>query len=207
LARRKKEPEPRFDKEAHTKVTREMRRSERPTVPPDFDLEAFAQEKLTRERERLAPPNTSTIPPPLKPPPLTAEPHSGTRARPPRRSTLQMARKRFETGDFASALTLAEGVAEDQPASPGARALVAECRSALEREYVGRLGSLERVARVTVSPEELPTLPLDHRAGFLLSHMDGVSTLEMVLDVCGMPRLEALRLIFAFVEEGIVRLE
>ena len=45
----------------------------------------------------------------------------------------------------------------------------------------------DRVPVVMVAREQLRWLSIDHRAGFLLSHVDGVSSLEMILDVSGMP--------------------
>jgi len=47
---------------------------------------------------------------------------------------------------------------------------------------------------------------LDHQAGFLLSRIDGVSTLDALLDVCAMPRPEALQLVAKLVRDGVLRL-
>ena len=47
-------------------------------------------------------------------------------------------------------------------------------------------------------------LTLDHRAGFMLSHVDGVSTFEEILDVSGMPTLEALRIIVELLEQKVI---
>ncbi len=57
---------------------------------------------------------------------------------------------------------------------------------------------------VAVSGEQLTSLPLGHRAGFLLSRMDGVTDLETVIEVSAMPRDEALRLTRELFESGIV---
>jgi hypothetical protein len=51
---------------------------------------------------------------------------------------------------------------------------------------------LERVPKLTASREELLKANLDHKAGFLVSLLDGVSTVEMIVDVAGMSRDEAL---------------
>lgn len=53
---------------------------------------------------------------------------------------------------------------------------------------------------------ELRELQLDEYAGFLLSFMDGVTNVEMLLDVCAMPADEALRLLNQLVQEGVVEL-
>ena len=53
---------------------------------------------------------------------------------------------------------------------------------------------------------ELRDLHLDRYAGFLLSLMDGVTTVEMLLDVCAMPTEEALRVLDELVRSGVVEL-
>ena len=59
---------------------------------------------------------------------------------------------------------------------------------------------------VAVSPGELQWLALDHRAGFLLSLVDGMSTVDEILDISGMTRLDALRIILDLTERNVVRL-
>jgi hypothetical protein len=51
---------------------------------------------------------------------------------------------------------------------------------------------------------ELRRLPLDHRAGFLLSFLDGTIDLDTIVEVSGMPRGEALRIIRNLFESGVV---
>jgi hypothetical protein len=57
---------------------------------------------------------------------------------------------------------------------------------------------------VVMPPDKLKLLPLDHRAGFLLSLMDGVTDLETLLEISPMPRGEALRVVRDLFESGIV---
>ena len=59
---------------------------------------------------------------------------------------------------------------------------------------------------VVVSPEEVQWLSLDHRAGFLLSLVDGQSTVDEILDISGMTRLDALKIIHDLTEQQVVRL-
>ncbi len=183
--------------------------SGRPTLAPNFDLEEFAKSKLGEEDRLRAPPETQTQPPPPPGPHLTMEPESGLRVRAAEddKDLLAEPMQRFATGDYAGALTLGEALLEEAPDSENVQAFVDDCRRALESSYIERLGSLQRVLSLSVTADELRALPLDHRAGFLISHVDGVSTIEMVLDVSGMPRLDALRLLFGFIAEGIVRVE
>jgi hypothetical protein len=64
----------------------------------------------------------------------------------------------------------------------------------------------DAVPMLAIPFAELRTMPLDHRAGFLLSLVDGTSTVETILDVCGMPREEALAMIEDFAQRGILAL-
>jgi hypothetical protein len=57
---------------------------------------------------------------------------------------------------------------------------------------------------ITMSPAELRDLPLDHRAGFLLSLMDGTLDLESAVDVSAMPRADALRAARELFEAGVI---
>jgi hypothetical protein len=72
--------------------------------------------------------------------------------------------------------------------------------------YAARLGSLEQVPAVIVQRTQLRWLSIDHRAGFVLSLIDGSSSLEMVLDVSGMPRLDAMRILVELIAQRIVAL-
>jgi hypothetical protein len=47
---------------------------------------------------------------------------------------------------------------------------------------------------------------IDHRAGFLLSLVDGKSSLEEIVESCGMPRLDALRILQELVGRAVAQL-
>ncbi len=74
-----------------------------------------------------------------------------------------------------------------------AQKLVVENERQLIRALVFGLGDLSEVPRLLIPMTEIPFDDIDHRAAFLLTRMDGTLTLEEILDVSGMPRLEALR--------------
>jgi len=69
------------------------------------------------------------------------------------------------------------------------------------------LTARQSIPRVLKSPAEVAALPIDHRAGFLLAHFDGVQTVEEILDICAMPGDEAIQLITELVAMGVVELE
>ena len=100
---------------------------------------------------------------------------------------------RYATGDFSGALVVAEGILDAHPQHEEARRCRERCTEVLSQMYLARLGSLAQVVRVALSGDEIRWLSLDHRAGFLLSLVDGASSIENLLDIIsGMPRLEAL---------------
>lgn len=116
-------------------------------------------------------------------------------------------RERYALGDFSGALTIAEGILEDDPDNGDAQRYAESCRDVLKQMYAAKLGSLEQVPVVAIAAEQLRWLTLDHRSGFLLSHVDGVSTLEEILDVSGMNHLEAMRIIYELLQQKVIALQ
>jgi hypothetical protein len=113
-------------------------------------------------------------------------------------------RDRYSLGDYTGALVLAEGLIEDVPQNVEVKDCAENCRNILRQMYTARIGPLDRVPVVTVARDQLRWLSIDHRAGFVLSHIDGVSSLEMILDVSGMPLLDALRILCELAQQRII---
>jgi hypothetical protein len=119
---------------------------------------------------------------------------------------LQPVEERFSVGDYSGALVLAEGLLEEHPGHPQILRYVESCGDMLRQMYLSRLGHGSDIPRVAVAPAELRWLTLDHRAGFLLSCIDGTCSIDEVLDVATMPHLEALRTLYELVQEGVVEI-
>ena len=67
--------------------------------------------------------------------------------------------------------------------------------------------TLDAVPRLALSAERIASLNLDHRAGFLLSQIDGATSVETLLDLaCVISRVDALRIVAGFVASGVVEL-
>jgi hypothetical protein len=113
-------------------------------------------------------------------------------------------RSLLAASNFSSALVLAESVLVADPTHAAARACVDTCRAALADKYLSSLGGRNVVPRVRMTSEEIRWLALDHRAGFLLSFVDGATTVEEVLDVSSMPELDALRILFELRTQGVI---
>ncbi len=142
------------------------------------------------------PPSTqraAMMPPRPAPPPAPVDPYDDVR-------------ELFDAGDFRSALVMAEALLESEPDHAEAKACVASCRETLTKKYLSRLGGLPKILRVSMPPDEIRWLSLDHKAGFLLSCIDGTSTIEEVLDVACMHEFEAIRILHDFRELGVIEI-
>jgi hypothetical protein len=74
-------------------------------------------------------------------------------------------------------------------------ALLQESAADGELDPVTELGGMGAVLTVTANSSALRTMNLDHRAGFLLSMIDGVSSVEDLCDVSNMSMAETLSLL------------
>ncbi len=95
-----------------------------------------------------------------------------------------------------------ESGARNTPTSEVRLATRPTMRAGQTNEAWGR--AMKGVPVVAMAPHQLKRLPLDHRAGFLLSQMDGAVDLETLLTIAGMPTDEALRVIRDLYESGII---
>lgn len=114
------------------------------------------------------------------------------------------ARRMFERGDLNGALDICQKIISRQDGNAEAELLRATIEADLDRHNMQKLGSLTRVPRLAIAPSALAGLDLDHRAGFLLSQIDGFCSYEDLLDVASMPRQEALKLFVMLIEQGAI---
>lgn len=113
--------------------------------------------------------------------------------------------ERYALDDFTGALRVAELLLGRTVPHPDAQRIARESRRRLEHLYTSRLGGTARVVEVAMPESEMRWLGLDHRAGFLLSRVDGLQSVEDLLDVSGMLRLEALKTLVELLELGAIR--
>jgi hypothetical protein len=113
---------------------------------------------------------------------------------------------RYAMGDFSGALVIAEGILESNPEDLEAPRYAQSCRDVLTQMYSARLGSLDQIVAVAVPSDQIRWLTLDHRAGFLLSLIDGGSTVDQILDISGMTRLDALRIMYQLLDQRVISL-
>jgi hypothetical protein len=113
-------------------------------------------------------------------------------------------RERQSLGDYTGALEMAELMLAEEPGNEEAAGCAEKCRTVLENMYAARLGPLERVPMIVVPRAQMRWLSMDHRAGFILSLIDGSSSVDMILDVSGMPKLDALRILHELAQRKII---
>jgi hypothetical protein len=113
---------------------------------------------------------------------------------------------RYAMGDFTGALVVAEGMLETNADDLDAQRYAQTCRDVLTQMYAARLGALTQRVRVAVPGDQIRWLSLDHRAGFVLSLIDGSSTVEELLDISGMNRLDALRILYTLFDQRVISL-
>jgi hypothetical protein len=112
----------------------------------------------------------------------------------------------YALDDLTGALRHAELILGRSPEHEQAQRCAANCRARLVQLYSSKIGRLDRVVILALGDSQLRWLGLDHRSGFLLSRIDGFSSVDELLDVCGMPRLEALKTLSDLLERGAIRL-
>ncbi len=113
---------------------------------------------------------------------------------------------RFELGDFTGALSLAETLLEIDRTDPEAQRIAEASGTKLRAIYIGRLGALDQVPVMMIPHAELRWLALDHRVGFVLSLVDGMSSSEDIVDVSTMPQLEVLRTLYNLLSQNVISL-
>jgi hypothetical protein len=196
-------PAPTLTNEEELEVARvrSMSLSERPTASSSASLLSLANANAS-VAGLPAPPSTRGdvgVAPSDPSEPGADAPHAATSPDP----EAEM-RDRFSLGDYSGALVIAEALLEDDPSHAEALRFAENCRSVLTQMYTARIGPLDRVPIVLIPRDQLRWLSIDHRAGFVLSHVDGVSSLEMILDVSGMPMLDVLRILYELVEQRVI---
>ena len=110
-------------------------------------------------------------------------------------------KRAFFVRDYGRAVDLGERFVARHPEHADAKLFVIECRTLLEHQLSNQL-PLERAVILRTPLEKLAGL--DARTAFLLSQVDGRTTIDDLADLAPMPRSEALRIIAVAIEEGVL---
>ncbi|HEX3757642.1 MAG TPA: hypothetical protein VHW23_03010 [Kofleriaceae bacterium] len=107
--------------------------------------------------------------------------------------------------DFDRAVTAVDLALSEDPNSALAQKLIHRNREAIMNAFQAFLGDLQRTPSLARPLHELGSAPISPRAAFLLSRVDGTLSLDEILDVSGMPRMEAYRYLCQLFLRGILR--
>jgi hypothetical protein len=110
----------------------------------------------------------------------------------------------FSLGDFSGSLEIVEKAFEIRPTDKAAKAFLEKNQQTLTKMFESKLSGLQKKPRVKVDPAEIMWLSIDHRAGFVLSQIDGLVSYEDLLQLSGMSRFETLRILAKLCEEGVI---
>ncbi len=189
----------------------ELEGAPRPSTIPPPEENTGGRDGWERQRRSVTPPPQSYVQPVVPPPsslPLLGDAlelvdHS-SRPPPAAATPLTEMADRFALGDFTAALRLAELVLGTDPENAQATETAQVSRQKLVQLYGSRLGSFGRVPRRIVADAEIRWLGLDHRDGFVLAQVDGTHTVEEIIDVTGMPKLEVLKTLVELLDVGAI---
>ena len=154
------------------------------------------ENKLGRVERRPTPEQpTAELPrPPLDPRAMASECES----------LMQGARELFALGNFSESLELVEKVLALDAENREARDYVERNQETLLKMYESKIGSFQRMPRVLIPPDEVIWLNLHHRAGFLLSQIDGAMTYEDLLALSAMSKIETCKILVQLLAEGVI---
>ena len=110
-----------------------------------------------------------------------------------------------DAGDVDKAMCAVDLALSEDPDSALGQKLITRNRDTIMSVFQGFLGDLERMPQLARPLHELQDAPISPRAAFLLSRIDGTLSIDELLDVSGMPRLEAYRHLCQLFLRGILR--
>lgn len=108
-------------------------------------------------------------------------------------------------GDTEKAVSAVDLAMSEDPNSALGQKLITRHRDTILSVFQGYIGDLERMPQLARPLHELQDAPISPRAAFLLSRIDGTLTIDELLDVSGMPRIEAYRHLCQLYLRGILR--
>jgi tetratricopeptide (TPR) repeat protein len=117
---------------------------------------------------------------------------------------MEGARELFALGDFSGSLEMIEKILKVDPSHAEARRYLEQNEATLIAMYESKLGPAASIPRLATQPEEVMWLNLDHRAGFLLAQIDGMSSYEDLFALSGLPRLDTARILATLMQEGVI---
>lgn len=113
-------------------------------------------------------------------------------------------RRRLKLDDHSGALSFARAVLETDPDNNEAQSVVERCTRTLLAMHAAQLGPADRAPRLAIAPTQLQWLSLDHRAGFVVSLIDGATSIDSIVDISGLARLDVFEILVELLEQKII---
>ncbi len=154
------------------------------------------------------PPVFTHAPPPLGPPPVAFSPASrpppppATRAGAPAKNP-PLVMTRPPPAAMKSQQPPAP-MPSARPPPPPAPSIAPGNGQPSESEIMARLGS---ASAIPILVADVTKLNLDHRAAFVLRFLDGMSSVDDILDASGLPRIDALRILDALLSGRVIAMK
>lgn len=108
------------------------------------------------------------------------------------------------TGELEAALDITKKVLS-RGANHDAEKLRREIETQLEAGHVEKLGELSATPTLAIELAQMAQLDLDHRAGYVISQVDGMMTFEDLIELSGMSRLETLDVLCDLIDQGVIQ--
>jgi len=113
------------------------------------------------------------------------------------------ARRLLQTGELDAALDITKKILsrnEDAETETLRQSILEQ----IEERDLSQIGALTTIPTMSVLPHQLSGYAIDHRAGYLLSLVDGMMTYEDLIDLSGMPRKTTLQILADLVRQEII---
>ena len=131
----------------------------------------------------------------------------GDRAEFAQQDVIGIARGLIASGQYEESLELLQSANEASEFSIELEATIELVRSNLFATYLKSIGDLSAVPSLVADPAEITKFNLPKDAGFLLSLVDGVTSLANLMTVSGMDSFEVLRTTKNLIDVGIVSMQ
>jgi len=123
-----------------------------------------------------------------------------------RAAVLQEAQVLMRQGEIGSAFDLLTGVSASVATGLDYHVVFDLARSRLYEHYCDRVGDLARIPRSIGEPAALKAYNLPSDAGFVLSMIDGQTSLEDLISLSGMDAFAALHTVNGLLDAGLVEM-
>jgi len=108
-------------------------------------------------------------------------------------------------GNLEAALELLEAASRRDTGRMDLQGYLEMLKSRLHERYRERVGGPASVPRLLMRPDEVLRFNLPATAGFLLSLVDGQTSVEDLVSLSGLDAFEALRVLAGLLDAGIIR--